>query len=878
MSSKTTASRTPAEALAAEAYDLVQASPRRALALAERALEAARAERNPRAEVAALYALSWAQHELGDPGTVASAKAGIRIGERHGDRRGVALLRRRLAIAYAFAGDARTARREIDAAVAMLGGRDRARSEVFRVEIHRRERTADSDRNRLVCADAARALSVLRRAGDSIWEARLLFNRGLLFTDLGRLDAAAADLRRAHELYESLDAEVAAVDAAAALGEVERLRGDLRASLAILEELRSTLPSSHPGYNLEGFRAAALAQARLLPEARAATEAYIELLERTGRGDEAASVGLDLAAILIASQDPHTARRLAERARRSFAARGQPHGAAVARTVVLSAGVLEGTTGRASIRSGLGAAGVLERAGFRREALRARLLVARLALASGSARIARRELGRGRALKVRGTVADRVELCHVRALIDLASGFPLRAERSLELGLRLLDEHRASFGAAELRATASGGGAELSALGLELALRSREPERVLVWSERLRASSLRLPPARPPADRRLRDLQAELRLIHLRARAALSTGEPERGTASAQRRLESAIQARLRILAGTGAEPARQPGFDRAAAALGPRVLVEYVELGGRLAAITLADGELCLHELGPDTTAEELDWLRFALERLARGERDRSRRVAATENAEQAASALDRALVEPLLSSLGVAPLVVVPTNALHAVPWGALPSLRGRSVLVTPSLAVWQDLAARRPARSRASALIAGPRLRHSASEVLALAALYPDATVLHGRSATAAAALAALDGAALAHVACHGHFRSDSPLFSSLELGDGPLNVFELQRLRRAPEIVVLSACNLALSRLHPGDELLGLAAALLGMGTRTIVASVVPVRDTTARRLMLAFHRHLAAGLEPAAALARAQSGKPGSAGFICLGNG
>jgi CHAT domain-containing protein len=158
-----------------------------------------------------------------------------------------------------------------------------------------------------------------------------------------------------------------------------------------------------------------------------------------------------------------------------------------------------------------------------------------------------------------------------------------------------------------------------------------------------------------------------------------------------------------------------------------------------------------------------------------------------------------------------------------------------------------------------------------------VRSIAALRPDAVVLEGRAATASAVLDALEGAGLVHIACHGHFRSDNPLFSSLELADGPLNVYELERLRRPPGIVVLSACDLAMSGLHPGDELLGVASALLGMGTRTIVASVVPVPDATAKRLMLSFHRNLLSGERPAVALARAQAGSP-AAGFVCLGSG
>jgi CHAT domain-containing protein len=244
---------------------------------------------------------------------------------------------------------------------------------------------------------------------------------------------------------------------------------------------------------------------------------------------------------------------------------------------------------------------------------------------------------------------------------------------------------------------------------------------------------------------------------------------------------------------------------------------------------------------------------------------------------AEEAAGALDRLLLEPIEPAVGRSPLVVVPTGVLHSLPWGALPSLRGRPLVVAPSLATWLELAARPRSRRRRVAFAAGPRLRYAAAEVREIAELHGRGTPLAGKNATSAAVLAAIDGAALAHLACHGHFRADSPLFSSLELGDGRLNVYELQRLRDAPEIVVLSSCDLARSRLHPGDELLGLATALLAMGTRTIVASLLAVPDAAAKRMMLALHRNLRDGVAPAAALADVQARAP-VPGFICLGSG
>jgi CHAT domain-containing protein len=310
---------------------------------------------------------------------------------------------------------------------------------------------------------------------------------------------------------------------------------------------------------------------------------------------------------------------------------------------------------------------------------------------------------------------------------------------------------------------------------------------------------------------------------------------------------------------------------------LGQRALVEYLEVDGSLYALTLADGLLKLHDLGSANASMELDWLRSALSRLAKGRLDADRGAAARASADASAAALDKLLIEPIRPTIGHSPLLIVPTGWLHAVPWSALPSLRNRPLAVSPSLAIWTAIAQRPGTRRHKTALIAGPRLRHAPREVREIAALRPGSTALLGKEATSKAALKALDGAAIAHLACHGHFRSDSPLFSSLELADGPLNVYELQNLRRTPEIVVLSACVLALSRLHPGDELLGLATSLLGMGTRTIIGSVVLVPDATARRLMLALHRNLLAGKRPALALAQAQS-RVATPGFVCLGDG
>jgi hypothetical protein len=863
MSSEARGQAGPALAWAEQAHALVQVRPQQARALAERALAAAAAAKDADAEVAARYALGWAQHVLGDDRAEKTLRRGIRLAERHGDRRGVGLLRRHLAFQLADDGQMRAAQREIAAAIALLSGRDRAQSQVHRVDIHRRSRSMDAAVHRRVIGDTARALRVLRRDGDAIWEARLLFNRGLLHLDRGELQPARADLQAARALYAQAGADAAVVNTVAVLAGIALLEGDLVAALKTLEQARASAPPALVSYNLDEWHVLALAQARLLPEARAAAEAYVALCTSTGHADHEAT--LTLASIALLSGDAPAARRHATSAARSFAARGKPLKAALARSASLHARLLEGAVGRTSVRSGLEVAEMLAAAGWRRDELRTRLLVARIGVAVGSLAIARKQWELAQPLRRRGMVSDRVELCYVEALLRRAEGDVDGVERSLLRGVRLLDEYRAALGALELRATASGFGNELARCGLALAIESNRPLDVLGWSERLRANALRLPPVRPPKDRKLRELQVDLR----RATDARRVGE--------QARLEAAIRTRARLVDAADVRASPTAELNIAGRLLDGRALVEYVELDGVLRALTLVGECLFLHDLGDARAAGELDWLRFAYARLAAGRLTPEQRAATRANAAAAAAALDDVLVKPMRDAVGDAPLVVVPTGTLHALPWAALPSLRGRPLVVAPSLALWCDLAAH-PRSPRAKvALVAGPRLRYAASEIEALAALRPGAKVLRGKAATADATLGALDGAAIAHLACHGHFRADSPLFSSLELVDGPLNVYELQRLRRAPEIVVLSACDLALSQTHPGDELLGLAAALLGMGTRTIIASVVPVPDAAAQRLMLAFHEQLLAGLTPAEALARAQA-RARTAGFVCLGTG
>jgi CHAT domain-containing protein len=251
-------------------------------------------------------------------------------------------------------------------------------------------------------------------------------------------------------------------------------------------------------------------------------------------------------------------------------------------------------------------------------------------------------------------------------------------------------------------------------------------------------------------------------------------------------------------------------------------------------------------------------------------------------------ADRLDGLLFDGLRATIGDRALVVIPTGALHLLPWPALPSCRGRAVAVAPSAGIWLQAATRPTGENTAdngiTVLAAGPGVAHARQELLDLAEIYPAARRLSGSAATARSVASALDGASLAHVIAHGTFRADNPLFSSLRLADGPLTVYELERLSQAPRRVVLSACNAGLAAVRPGNELMGVSSALFALGTTTLVASVLLVGDRETGRLMVDFHRNLAKGLDAPSALADAQvragAGDPragaSASSFICLG--
>ena len=98
---------------------------------------------------------------------------------------------------------------------------------------------------------------------------------------------------------------------------------------------------------------------------------------------------------------------------------------------------------------------------------------------------------------------------------------------------------------------------------------------------------------------------------------------------------------------------------------------------------------------------------------------------------------------------------------------------------------------------------------------------------------------------------HVAAHGFFRRDNPMFSAIQLGASRLTVFDLYELDLPSELVVLSGCGTGLGVVEGGDEQIGLVRGLLYAGAQTVVATLWDAQDESTRRFMEAFYRRLPA---------------------------
>jgi CHAT domain-containing protein len=231
--------------------------------------------------------------------------------------------------------------------------------------------------------------------------------------------------------------------------------------------------------------------------------------------------------------------------------------------------------------------------------------------------------------------------------------------------------------------------------------------------------------------------------------------------------------------------------------------------------------------------------------------------------------SSLYQELIAPIRDRLRSQHLVIVQHELLHYVPFHALHDgdsylIDNFSVSYAPSASVYA-LCQRKPANSTGPSLILGvpdaqtPSIR---TEVEALLSMLPDAKLFMGEQATESVLRSHGSASRLVHIATHGYFRQDNPMFSSIRLGDSHLSLYDLSHLHLPADLVVLSGCATGLNVVTAGDELIGLARGLLRAGAQSLLLSLWDVHDESTKDFMLAFYRRLQTGLTKSEAIQRA----------------
>jgi CHAT domain-containing protein/Flp pilus assembly protein TadD len=288
--------------------------------------------------------------------------------------------------------------------------------------------------------------------------------------------------------------------------------------------------------------------------------------------------------------------------------------------------------------------------------------------------------------------------------------------------------------------------------------------------------------------------------------------------------------------------------------------ILEYFVAGDAILAAVLTKSSLVIQPVSTITRVSPmLQFLRF---QMGRAQLDQER--AASSGMVQPAVAhlreLYDELVRPIRRQLKTRHLVVVPHGVLHYLPFHALHDgvaflLDTFTLSYAPSSTLFAlcHVPHLKPGQG---ALILGvpdartPRIR---SEVESIAQVLPESQLFLGHSANHELFLRKAPSRRFVHIATHGIFRPDNPLFSGIRLSDGYLQLYELDHMKLSADLLTLSGCATGLNVIAEGDELLGLMRGFLNAGARALLLSLWDVEDNSTTQFMTAFYTQLGASV-------------------------
>jgi CHAT domain-containing protein len=101
----------------------------------------------------------------------------------------------------------------------------------------------------------------------------------------------------------------------------------------------------------------------------------------------------------------------------------------------------------------------------------------------------------------------------------------------------------------------------------------------------------------------------------------------------------------------------------------------------------------------------------------------------------------------------------------------------------------------------------------------------------TIIAEKEASVKGALSRLTEASVLHLACHGHQDPEDPLMSGFSLQDGRLTLAQLMDVHMPQaQLAYLSACETAGTDDNQPDEAMNLAATMLFVGFKSVIATM------------------------------------------------
>lgn len=296
--------------------------------------------------------------------------------------------------------------------------------------------------------------------------------------------------------------------------------------------------------------------------------------------------------------------------------------------------------------------------------------------------------------------------------------------------------------------------------------------------------------------------------------------------------------------------------------------LVEYFSIRDEFVAAVLAGDHVEIIPLTPiSRVAKLLRMLHFQMSKFNLGANyAKEFESSLLDAAKIHLSELHRELIAPIQDQLRFRHLVIVPHGALHYLPFHALFDgdrylIDAYSVSYAPSATVFA-LCEQKKASGKSPPVVFGipdAQAPFIADEAREVAGILPGAELLLGTEATQDALRTKGLASRLIHIATHGLFRQDNPMFSGIRLGDGYLSLYDIYQLKLDAELVALSGCATGLNVVGAGDELLGLIRGLLYAGAQSLLLSLWNVNDRTTAEFMTRFYEHYEPSHDRSAAL-------------------